>query len=188
MKNINFCALDFETANEQAYSVCSLGMVIVENGIITERKYKLIKPPELRFNYRNIQVHGITEADVENELEFYRYWNSIKSLLTSKGPVFAHNAQFDMGVLRAILRTYQLDSPEFDYHCSLKVSRRTWKGLGSYSLGPLANTLGFKFMHHHALEDAEMCANVVIEACKQKNVSSLDELNQILDLNFSKFH
>ncbi len=39
-----FVALDFETANQHRTSVCSIGLVFVENGIIVDKYYQLIKP------------------------------------------------------------------------------------------------------------------------------------------------
>lgn len=38
----DFAAIDFETANQELSSVCSVGIVVVRNGIITERFYSLI--------------------------------------------------------------------------------------------------------------------------------------------------
>ena len=181
IQNLNFTAIDFETANEQQSSVCSLGIVIVRNGKIAERKYRLIKPPEFRFSWRNIQVHGIKPEDVENELEFYRYWNSLKEILTEQ-PVIAHNAGFDIGVLKAVLNTYQLENSDINYSCSLRISRRTWTDMYSYSLGNLGKQLGYTFNHHHALEDAEMSAKLIIDACKKTNSSSLDELHSKLQI------
>ena len=181
MNDLNFTAIDFETANEQMSSVCSLGVVTVRNGKITDRKYKLIKPPDFRFNWRNIQVHGIQASDVENELEFYRYWNSLKEIL-NEFPIIAHNAGFDIGVLKAVLETYQLENPDLEYSCSLRISRRTWTGLPSYSLGKLGKEFGYTFRHHHALEDAEMSAQLIIDACKKTNSSSLEELHTKLNI------
>ena len=40
----NFAAIDFETANEQRTSVCSVGVVIVRNGEIADSYYSLIRP------------------------------------------------------------------------------------------------------------------------------------------------
>ncbi|MDD4500229.1 MAG: exonuclease, partial [Bacteroidales bacterium] len=40
----DFAAIDFETANEQPSSVCSVGVVVVRNGEIAETIYRLIKP------------------------------------------------------------------------------------------------------------------------------------------------
>ncbi len=187
MENLNFTAIDFETANEQMSSVCSLGLVTVRKGKITDRKYRLIKPPEFRFNWRNIQVHGIQPEDVENELEFYRYWNSLKEII-SEFPIIAHNAGFDIGVLNAILKTYQLENPDIEYSCSLRISRRTWKDMYSYSLGNLGRQLGYAFQHHHALEDAEMSAKLIIDSCKKTNSASLEELHAKLHIEPGKLY
>ena len=40
----NFAAIDFETANQQRTSVCSVGIVIVRDGEIVDSYYCLIKP------------------------------------------------------------------------------------------------------------------------------------------------
>jgi len=171
-----FTAIDFETANNNADSVCSLGMVRVENGVITDKKYRLIRPPDFWFSRHNIAVHGIHPQDVENEPEFYRYWNSIREFLESY-PVVAHNAEFDLGVLKAVLKRYHLESPDLRYTCSVKTARRVWKGLPSYKLSSVAARFGHRFLHHHALEDAEACALIMINACKELNVRNLDELS-----------
>jgi len=107
MNNISFTAIDFETANENYGSVCSLGLVIVREGKIVDKKYRLIKPFDMKFNNRNISVHGIKPEDVVNEFEFYRYWNSIKEMFTNTVLV-AHNAEFDIGVLKALLNSIYL--------------------------------------------------------------------------------
>ncbi|HTN68226.1 MAG TPA: hypothetical protein VLZ33_02050 [Dysgonamonadaceae bacterium] len=56
----NFAAIDFETANSNRSSVCSVGLVIVMDGIITDRIYELIKPEPNYYSYWNSQVHGLT--------------------------------------------------------------------------------------------------------------------------------
>ena len=182
MNKISFTAIDVETANENLNSICSLGIVIVKGGKIIDKKYRLIKPPDMRFNYQNISVHGIKPEDVINELEFYRYWKSLKNIL-SENLVVAHNAEFDIGVLKAVLETYNLEYPQFNYSCSLRIARRTWKGLPSYSLGNIGRYFGFNFMHHHALEDAEMSAKLILKACKETNSGSVKELNDKLSVS-----
>jgi DNA polymerase-3 subunit epsilon len=179
---VDFVALDFETANESLDSVCSLGVVVVENSVIIEKKYKLIKPPEFRFNYHNTLIHGIKPEDVENEKEFYIYWKGLRALFDQR-VIVAHNADFDIGVLQAVLNTYQLEYPDMKYTCSLRISRRAWTGLPSYSLGNLGQHFGYTFAHHHALEDAEMSAKLIIQACKETGSGSLEELHRILSIS-----
>ena len=40
----DFAAIDFETANGKRTSVCSVGVVIVRNGKIVKKIYRLIRP------------------------------------------------------------------------------------------------------------------------------------------------
>ena len=40
----DFCAIDFETANECPSSVCSVGVVVVRGGEIVDTFYSLIHP------------------------------------------------------------------------------------------------------------------------------------------------
>ena len=40
----DFAAIDFETANNERSSVCSVGLVIVRNGEIVDSFYSLIQP------------------------------------------------------------------------------------------------------------------------------------------------
>lgn len=41
----NFAAIDFETANGKRTSVCSVGVVIVREGKITNKIYRLLQSP-----------------------------------------------------------------------------------------------------------------------------------------------
>lgn len=47
----DFAAIDFETANNQRSSVCSVGLVIVRDGEITDTFYSLINPEPNYYNY-----------------------------------------------------------------------------------------------------------------------------------------
>lgn len=61
----DFAAIDFETANKERSSVCSVGIVIVRNGEITEKLYRLIRPYPNYYSYWNTQVHGLTFQDTD---------------------------------------------------------------------------------------------------------------------------
>ena len=64
-------AIDFETANNQMSSVCSVGIAVMEDGVVIDHYYSLIKPEEnvSYFSPYNIRVHGITAKDVEDMLQ-----------------------------------------------------------------------------------------------------------------------
>ena len=59
----DFAAIDFETANQQRTSVCSVGIVIVRDGEIADSFYSLIKPEPEYYSYWNTRVHGLTQED-----------------------------------------------------------------------------------------------------------------------------
>ena len=40
----NFVAIDFETANYEPTSICSVGLVVVRGGEITQRMHRLVCP------------------------------------------------------------------------------------------------------------------------------------------------
>ena len=48
----DFAAIDFETANYERSSVCSVGVVIVRGGEIVDKFYSLIKPEPEHYTFR----------------------------------------------------------------------------------------------------------------------------------------
>ena len=171
-----FTAIDFEIANlRQRHSACSVGLAVVKDGEVAARHQWLIRPPEdVAFDEYCIQIHGITPDMVCDKPTFDELWPQVLSCL--KGPLVAHNASFDMSVLRYALDRYDLCYPEFDYFCSRNLAREQWPGLISYSLDMVAHHLGIEFTHHQAVEDAYASALVVLLAARQSTLASLVEL------------
>ena len=62
----DFAAIDFETANYDRSSVCSVGVVIVRDGEIVDKFYSLIQPEPNYYNYWCTQVHGLCRADTDD--------------------------------------------------------------------------------------------------------------------------
>jgi DNA polymerase-3 subunit epsilon len=183
--NRKIVAIDFETANEMMSSACALGIAIVDGNKITAVRHWLIKPPELRFNYFNSRLHGITAKDVEKKPEFYRIWPSIKKYLEGN-IIIAHNAGFDMAVLKSVLRVYQIEIPELHYACTVRLSRKVWKGFDNYRLNTVAENLEISFRHHNAREDACACANIAIAAAEKLETGSFFELIEKLELKINQ--
>ncbi len=100
----DFVAIDFETANGSRSSVCSVGLIIVRNGLITEKIYELIKPEPNYYNYWNTRVHGLTSYDTDNSPVFPEVLESIAPKIDGL-PLVAHNSPFDSGCLRAVFKT-----------------------------------------------------------------------------------
>src|SRR5699024_9521039 len=110
---MRFTSIDFETANAKRYSPCAVGIVVANEQEIVDEYYSLINPM-MGFSSFNINVHGITPYDVENAPSFAEIWPTIHSFLTS-GITVAHNASFDMSVIRHTLDYFRIPYPEMEY-------------------------------------------------------------------------
>ena len=70
----DFAAIDFETANNERSSVCSVGVVIVRRGEVVDSFYSLIKPEPEYYNYWCSQVHGLCASDTDSAPVFPEVW------------------------------------------------------------------------------------------------------------------
>lgn len=173
---MNFVAIDFETANRYPNSACSVGLVRVEGLKIVEEYYTLIKPQRMVFDSMNIQIHGIRPRDVENQPMFNELWEA-QILPFMKGyPLVAHNASFDMRVLRALISEYDLPQPPMRYACTVTGARKTYSELANHRLSTVSDHLGISLNHHQALDDARACAKIMIDIFEKSGCSSFDEL------------
>ena len=174
---LNFTAIDFETANGSPASPCAVGLVKVRDGKLVDGLATLIVPPYPNnfFNQGNIQIHGIRPSDIDDAPT----WDEVLGLLLAfaDGDVLvAHNAPFDVGVLKASAKAIRASLPEINYACSLEVARKTYH-LESYRLNSVAYAIGHEdFKHHDALADADACARIMLHAADRHGVDSLDDL------------
>lgn len=155
----DFAAIDFETANSSRTSVCSVGIVIVRDGRIVDRFYSLIRPYPNYYSSRNTAVHGLRRSDTDSEYTFPIVWEQVEPLIEGL-PLVAHNRPFDEGCLKAVFDAYDMDYPEYEFHCTLAASRRSLC-LPNHQLHTVAAYCGYDLHdHHHALADAEACSHI----------------------------
>lgn len=168
-------AIDFETATEKRASPCSVGLAWVDNGEIVSVEHHYIRPPDMRFNPFNISFHGISPEQVKNAPEFPELLNMIGNRLEGR-TVLAHNASFDMSVLRGTCDYYGLVYPQLDYLCTVKLAQATWPNMSSHRLNEVCATLEIDFQHHDAAEDAFACATVAIKAAHHHGSKCIQSL------------
>ena len=159
----DFAAIDFETANPYRSSVCSVGVVVVRAGVVVERVYRLIRPEPNYYMSWNTRVHGITAADTDGAPRFPEVWQEVAPLVEGL-PLVAHNSPFDEGCLKAVFRRYELEYPDYRFYCTCRAARRTMPQLPNHRLETVAEACGFDLrQHHHALADAEACAEIALQ-------------------------
>ena len=160
----DFAAIDFETANSERTSICSVGVVIVRDGEMADRFYSLIRPEPDYYSYWCSQVHGLTSKDTKGAPLFPEVWKQIEPLIEGL-PLVAHNKSFDESCLKAAFRCYRMEYPDYEFHCTCLASRRVFgQTLPNHQLHTVAARCGYQLNnHHHALADAEACAWIARE-------------------------
>ena len=162
---MNYVAIDFETAACRMDSACALGLVRFDSeGTELESWYSLIRPPVLQFDDVCTQVHHLSPLDITKAPTLKELWPKIREFIKND-PLVAHNAQFDMNVLRHTLVAWDLDVPSYKYFCTLSLYRKLWKGRRSYKLTSLAEDMGWEYDAHNALADAEVCGKLFSRLC-----------------------
>jgi DNA polymerase-3 subunit epsilon len=157
----DFITIDFETATGKPESAVSVGLVKYRNYKPVSSYYSLIRPPSLYIRSDFTEIHGLTVDDVRDAPDFGYIWkNEIKGFIGNT-LLAAHNAPFDMRVLKAVLEWHEFNVPETSYFCTLDLARRAWSQLESHCLTALAKNFNIDYNAHNALEDALTCGKMV---------------------------
>lgn len=179
---MQFLSIDFETATACRDSACAVGVARVEDGAIVESASYFIQPPGNRYDPFNIGIHGITPEMTASAESFVPVMMSI--LAISDGlPLVAHNASFDMSVLRAGFESNGYSYPQLDYYCTLLMARSVFPELSDHRLPHVLSACGGAMSHHHDPRcDAEACAQVVLAIAALRGAASLEDLREAVGM------
>lgn len=167
-----FAAIDFETANWQRTSVCSVGVVVMNQGTVEDKFYSLIHPTPNYYLRKTTQIHGLTREDTDDAPAFPTVWREIAPMVKGM-PLVAHNSVFDEGCLRAVFALYEMSYPDYRFYCTYRLARKFFKGLENYQLHTVSAFCGYDLLnHHHALADAEAAA-VIMHTILQQHATAL---------------
>ena len=169
----SYVALDVETANSFRGSICSIGLVKFQNGKVVDSFYSLINPEE-DFDYRNINIHGITQKDILNSPIFPEIRQRIIDFIGTN-IVVSHFAQFDIGALKDAYLKYNLDFDDVKFVCSYRLAKIALPGLINYKLKTLTKELNIKLEHHNALSDAKASGLILGYLLSANSYSDIDE-------------
>ena len=156
-----FAAIDFETADYQRDSACSIGVAIVRDGSLVQSVHRLIRPPRQEFLFT--WLHGLAWEQVADAPPFGSVWREIEPLLEGVDFLAAHNAGFDRSVLAACSKGCDPPLSGRRFVCSMRVARKVW-GIHPTRLSDVCARLDIPLNHHHALSDAEACARILLAA------------------------
>lgn len=155
----SYTVVDVETANRKNNTICSIGLVQVVDGFVVDDFYSLVNPEDY-FDMDNIAIHGITPNMVAGAPTFGELYPEIKHLL-ERTIVVAHNATFDLSVLRRNMLRYRIDAHEFCYVCTVVQGRKAYPELKRHNLAALSHYLSIDLeQHHNALWDAKAAQGI----------------------------
>lgn len=154
-----YVALDFETSGYAAHSACAVGLCRIEDGVVTDSFYSLIRPPSSRVLFTH--VHGLTWPMLKDAPTFTGLWPQLVAFMEGSHALLAHNAGFDRRVLHASCQALELVQPQLPFLCTLKGARRSLP-LASRALDSVCGYFGIPLDHHHAGSDARACAEIYL--------------------------
>jgi len=185
---MRFLAIDFETANSGRDSACAVGIALVDGGRIVSSTSYLIQPPGNRYDSFNIGIHGITPAMTANAAVFVPVMDTVLDWADGL-PLVAHNASFDMSVLRAGFESHGRPCPQRDYYCTLLMSRSALPGLPDYKLPHVVAACGGSMLDHHDPEaDAVACAEIALAIARNSGAASLKDLGKVVGMSVGQLY
>ncbi len=149
-----FTAIDFETAQGYQYSICQVGLVRFENGIITNELNILVQPPNNYYWNRFTDIHGISAKDTIQSPTFNLIWHQIEPFITNQNVVAHNGLSFDFPVLSKTLAHYGLPTPEYNKFCTYRMYKS--------NLANLCKEHNIPLNHHDALSDAKACGELYL--------------------------
>ncbi len=166
---MNFVAIDVETANADMASICQIGLVKCENGVLSD-EWKTYVDPEDYFDGINVSIHGIDESIVKGAPTFPELGDTLRSYIDGK--VVVCHTHFDRVAMHQAAQRYGVCAPECTWLDSARVARRTWKECAwkGYGLYNVCKILGYDFKHHDALEDAKAAAHILLAATNESGI------------------
>ena len=180
---MRLCTIDFETANQNMGSACSIGIVVSEGSEIIFESNHLLRPHHSVFYFdpKNISIHNILPSDVEYEVEFDQVFEILRPWFETS-ILMAHNAIFDMTVLRKLFQLYKIDNPRIKYIDSLEIARKMLPRLQNHRLNTVCEYFGIELNHHDALSDARGSCLIALNAMAALEDFDLQLLIDKLDL------
>lgn len=155
-----YIVFDVETPNRYNNRMSAIGISVVENGRIGDEFYSLVDP-EQPFDRFNTKLTGINEETVFDAPAFPELWERIEPVMSS-GILVAHNAGFDLGVLRRCLSGYEIEwKPSVKGLCTVVMGRKLIPGI-SHRLNDMCDYYGICLNHHHADSDSRACAEILL--------------------------
>ena len=176
---MDFVVMDVETSCSELASICSIGIVVFENGKIADVWQQLVNPEDF-FSPINVAIHGITEDDVADAPTLPEVFPKVRSVLED-APVVACHTHFDRTAIQLAVKRYGLQELQCTWIDTARVARRAWPEFSrkGYGLANITAVLGISFRHHQPEEDARAAGEVFLRAIRESGLNVADWLVRV---------
>ena len=155
-----YIVFDVETPNRYNNRMSAIGITKISDGVITDSLFSYVNP-EVPFDSFNIELTEIDDFTVADAPTFSELWETIKPWMESSVLV-AHNAVFDLSVLKACLTAYNITwKKSVRYLCTVQAGRKLLPGM-KHNLNILCDYYGIPLDHHKADSDSRACAEILL--------------------------
>ena len=179
-----FVCFDIETTGLKVdrEAITEIGAVVLKNGEITDR-FQTFVNPNRRLTPEIIGLTGITDDMLKDAPQLKEALAEFLKFVDGR-PLAAHNAEFDIGFIRAGCRKVGLDFQP-TYVDSLILAQNLLPDLGKYKLDIVADRLELpNFNHHRASDDAATVGYMLIPFWKmlhERGIHTLQAVNREME-------
>ena len=179
-----FVCFDIETTGLKVdrEAITEIGAVVLKNGEIAER-FQTFVNPNRRLTPEIIGLTGITDDMLKDAPQLKEALTEFLKFVNGR-PLAAHNAEFDIGFIRAGCKKVGLDFHP-TYVDSLILAQNLLPDLGKYKLDIVAEHLDLPaFNHHRASDDAATVGYMLIPFWKmlhERGIHTLQAVNKEME-------
>lgn len=175
-----FFVFDVETPNCANDRISAIAFSLVRDEQIIETKSYLVNP-ETNFDDFNSRLTGIYPNMVKDAPTFPEIWDEIYK--HAKDAIWvAHNASFDLNVLRKTLSIYNVHLDNVHYIDTLGLSKSVFPYMKNHQLNTLCHELNISLEHHKADSDSKACAELFLRL----QHAGLDVMDRVRTFSFLK--
>ncbi|MDA3919684.1 MAG: exonuclease domain-containing protein [Salinisphaera sp.] len=171
-----FIAVDVETANKDAGSICQIGFARFAGGALIDNWSWLVHP-QTYFSRYNTAIHGIRPGDVSHAPDWAGIHDTVAQLLG--GQIVVSHTAFDLTAITGASLACGRHPIKARWLDSVRVARRAfpeYRQRGGYGLASLRVHLALDFKHHDAGEDARAAGYVIEAAVARSGLTVADWL------------
>ena len=179
-----FVCFDIETTGLKVdrEAITEIGAVVLKNGEISER-FQTFVNPNRRLTPEIIGLTGITDDMLKDAPQLKEALTEFLKFVNGR-PLAAHNAEFDIGFIRAGCKKVGLEFHP-TYVDSLILAQNLLPELGKYKLDIVAEHLDLPaFNHHRASDDAATVGYMLIPFWKmlhERGIHTLQAVNKEME-------